>query len=459
MRTMRAKILLSLSIAMLITVCITVVLFIRLIDDILVNQAKSKLHEQARKAVHIMSDGGFDRLDNAELNYVIKGVLLSADYFILSTDNRIIDSSVSGMEGKKIERLLLIRQGFFASVHPSPQDLTATHEGVAVLQGKKVLFTNEELPGQPFRIFVYSPLSSLRALYVPLMRTTLLSIIAGFLVILVIGLMVVSRLVRPLKRLKEAVGNYEPNQPQDSDFPQADKSEIGELIGTFHSMSARIQQHHQGQIEFLQNVSHELRTPLMSIQGYVYAIQDQVVSQDEGLSIIKVQSQRLIDMVEKLLQLSRLEALNEEWPVSLIDLRSMAEDAVHLLMPVAAERSISLRVEGEGLHVAVPAEQLFRMMLNLLQNAVRHTSTEVVIHLETGTTPEVVWVMHVDDDGEGLTEQEAAEVFGRFYAGSNGVTGLGLAICRQIATRLNGELLCTRSPLGGARFSYIQHML
>lgn len=101
MRTMRAKILLSLSIAMLITVCITVVLFIRLIDDILVNQAKSKLHEQARKAVHIMSDGGFDRLDNAEFNYVIKGVLLSADYFILSTDNRIIDSSVSGMEGKR----------------------------------------------------------------------------------------------------------------------------------------------------------------------------------------------------------------------------------------------------------------------------------------------------------------------------------------------------------------------
>lgn len=346
MRTMRAKILLSLSVAMLITVCITVILFIRLIDDLLVNQAKSKLHEQARKAVHIMSDGGFDRLDKAELNYVIKGVLLSADYFILSTDNRIIDSSISGMDGKKIERMLLIRQGFFASVHPSAHDLAAVHEGVAVLQGKKILFTNEELPGQPFRIFVYSPLSSLRALYVPLMKTTILSIVASFLVILVIGLMVVSRLVRPLKRLKEAVGNYEPNQPQDSDFPQADKSEIGELIGTFHSMSTRIQQHHNGQIEFLQNVSHELKTPLMSIQGYVYAIQDQVVPQDEGLSIIKVQSQRLIDMVEKLLQLSRLEALNEEWPVSLIDLRSMAEDAVHLLMPVAAERSISLRVEG-----------------------------------------------------------------------------------------------------------------
>lgn len=459
MRTMRAKILLSLSIAMLITVCITVILFIKLIDDILVNQAKSKLHEQARKAVHIMSDGGFDRLDNAELNYVIKGMLLSADYFIIDTNNRIIDSSVSGMEDKRIESVLLIRQGFFASVHPSAHDLAAAREGVAVLQGKKILFINEELPGQPFRIFVYSPLSSLRALYVPLMRTTLLSIVASFLVILVIGLMVVSRLVRPLKRLKEAVGNYEPDQPHDSEFPQADQSEIGELIGTFHSMSARIQRHHHDQIEFLQNVSHELRTPLMSIQGYVYAIQDQVVSQEEGLSIINVQSQRLIDMVEKLLQLSRLEGLNEEWPVSLIDLRSMAEDAVHLLMPVAAERSVSLRIMGEDLHVAAPGEQLFRMILNLLQNAVRHTSTEVVIHLETGTTPEVVWVMHVDDDGEGLTEQEAAEVFRRFYAGSNGVTGLGLAICRQIASRLGGELVCTRSPLGGARFSYIQRVL
>lgn len=155
MRTMRAKILLSLSIAMLITVCITVVLFIRLIDDILVNQAKSKLHEQARKAVHIMSDGGFDRLDNAELNYVIKGVLLSADYFILSTDNRIIDSSVSGMEGKKIEHLLLIRQGFFASVHPSAQDLTATHEGMAVLQGKRYCLRMKNCPDNLF-VFLYT---------------------------------------------------------------------------------------------------------------------------------------------------------------------------------------------------------------------------------------------------------------------------------------------------------------
>ncbi|MFC7559543.1 hypothetical protein ACFQY3_12125 [Paenibacillus farraposensis] len=155
MRTMRAKILLSLSIAMLITVCITVILFIRLIDDILVNQAKSKLHEQARKAVHIMSDGGFDRLDNAELNYVIKGMLLSADYFIIDTNNRIIDSSVSGMKGKRIESVLLIRQGF---LHPFIRLLMIwlpRVKGLLCFKGRRYCLSMKNCPDNLFE-FLYT---------------------------------------------------------------------------------------------------------------------------------------------------------------------------------------------------------------------------------------------------------------------------------------------------------------
>lgn len=191
----------------------------------------------------------------------------------------------------------------------------------------------------------------------------------------------------------------------------------------------------------------------MSIHGFVFAIQDQVVTQEEGLEVITNQSQRLIDMVDKLLQLSRLEAVDEHWPAATVDLRTMAEEAAMLLMPEANRRELKLTVEGESLQVTIPGEQLFRILVNLLQNAVRHTIDQVVIRVDP-EAPGAAWAIHIEDNGPGLAEEEREAVFERFYTGANGVTGLGLAICRQIAARLNGELTYSRSELGGARFSF-----
>jgi signal transduction histidine kinase len=432
--------LVSLFIAMLVTVGITVMLFVRLIDDILVNQVKSQLHGQALKAAKILHQGDINGLSSTEFRFVVKGLMMNADYLLVDGHNKIIDASDSRQEGK--------------TLHYSAQD----KKGIATLHGKKVLYTEESLSGLPYHIFIYSPLSSLRALYGSLMRTTLLSIAASFFGILVIGLLAVSRVVRPLNRLKDAVRSYEPYRSQNADFPEGDRTEIGELITTFQSMSGRIRQHQRNQIEFLQNVSHELKTPLMSIHGFVYAIQDQVVTQEEGLQIITTQSQRLMDMVDKLLQLSRLEAVEELWPAELLDLRVIAEEAVQLLMPAAAERNIRLEVEGAGQRVMIPGEQLFRILLNLLQNAVRHTSSRVRVRIEAegSVGPGAAWAIHVEDDGEGLNDEEREAVFQRFYTGTNGVTGLGLAISRGIAVRLNGELRYSRSSLGGACFSLVK---
>ncbi|WP_339249133.1 HAMP domain-containing sensor histidine kinase [Paenibacillus sp. FSL P2-0136] len=435
MRTIRGKMLFSLCIAMLVTVAITVMLFVRLIDDILVNQVKAELHEQVGKAQKLLSDGDITNLNSTKFKYVVKGLMMNADYMILDADQKIIDASDEKEEGKQL--------------HYTPTG----KNGIALLHGRKVLYAQEKLRGLSDEIFIYSPLSSLRALYGSLMRTTLLSIGASFIVILAIGLFAVSRVVRPLNRLKEAVGRYEPSYAQGNPFPQGDRTEIGELMTTFQSMSGRIQQHQRNQIEFLQNISHELKTPLMSIHGFVFAIQDQVVTQEEGLEVITNQSQRLIDMVDKLLQLSRLEAVDEHWPAATVDLRTMAEEAAMLLMPEANRRDLKLTVEGESLQATIPGEQLFRILVNLLQNAVRHTADQVVIRVEP-EVPGASWAIHIEDNGPGLAEEEREAVFERFYTGANGVTGLGLAICRQIAARLNGELTYSRSELGGARFSF-----
>ncbi|MEK4515470.1 HAMP domain-containing sensor histidine kinase [Paenibacillus sp. FSL H8-0122] len=162
-------------------------------------------------------------------------------------------------------------------------------------------------------------------------------------------------------------------------------------------------------------------------------------------------------MVDKLLQLSRLEAVNEYWPATTVDLPTMAEEAAMLLMPEANRRNLKLIVEGESLQATIPGKQLFRILVNLLQNAVRHTTDQVVIRVDP-EVPGAAWAIHIEYNGPGLADEEREAVFERFFTGTNGVTGLGLAICRQIAARLNGEWGVDLFPLGAgrsaARFSF-----
>lgn len=102
MRTIRGKMLFSVCIAMLVTVAITVMLFVRLIDDILMNQVKAELHGQVGKAQKLLSDGDLNNLSSTQFKYVVKGLMMNADYMILDADQKIIDASNEKEEGKQL---------------------------------------------------------------------------------------------------------------------------------------------------------------------------------------------------------------------------------------------------------------------------------------------------------------------------------------------------------------------
>lgn len=435
MKTIRGKLLFSMSAAMLATIAITILLFIHLIDDLILNQAKAQLHQQVPRALEILNDGDLKDLDRTSFKYIVRDVMFDADYLVFDKNHRIIAASDIKEEGTVF--------------HFKSQD----GEGTSSLQGTKIIYAQAKLKNTPYRILIYSPLSSVRALAGSILKTTLMAIGASFAVILCIGLLTVSQIVKPLNRLKEKVSVYEPSHPAISSFPIDEKGEIGELSHTFQLMADRISSHHHKQIEFLQNVSHELKTPLMSINGYVYAIRDGVVSQENGLQVITSQSRRLVEMVDKLLLLSKLEALEEAWPEEELNVHDLVQEAIDLMTPAVVERNLSLQLAGHNFEIKTTGEQLFRILLNLLQNAVRHTNSKIVVTTEHTTEG---WMLHVDDDGPGLAESERTEVFERFVTGANGVTGLGLAISLQISRHLGGELVYSDSPLGGARFSFIQ---
>lgn len=450
MKSIRGRIFLALIIVMIFTVTVTVLLFMHLINGILIDQAKTQLHIQMEKAIEILSGGELSDLGVTDLELKFKDRMFYADFFIIDQTGKIVAASKDEKIGGK------------------PQISFTKKQGVMQLDHQKMMYTHEMLVDKEnLRLVVYTPLSSVNSLVGKLFDVTFVSIAVSIIFTLLIGMAIIWNTTRPLKKLKNAISLYEPYRKAFI-VPKADNSEIGELMDTFQIMSERINKHHEHQIEFLQNVSHELRTPLMSIQGYALAIKDQVVTVDHGLVVITKESQRLIQMVERLLQLSRLENTTDIWVESFVDLKDLAEQALQLLLPLAKERNIQLSVMGDSHESYIPAEEIFQVIVNLLQNAIRHAESEAVIRIEAIEFKSIInarypdkeslirgWVIHVDDDGNGLTEDQRKYVFQRFYRGSHGGTGLGLAICQQIADQMGAKLDCSLSPIGGARFSFL----
>lgn len=429
MRTIRGRIFTSLIIVMVFSVLTTVFLFNRLIDGMLMDQARNQLRLQMTKAIDIIEGGDVGDLSTEDLELRFRDRMFYADFFVMNPSNQIIAAGDDDMEGK------------FIHISMSPRDHFFT------LHGQKMMYTHQKLE-KGLRIVVYTPMDILKQISGRVLRVSLLAIGISFGVIFIVGLWFVWKTTRPLQQLKEAVSKYHPSY-RGLGIPQGDTSEIGQLMDTFSNMFGRIQWHHQQQIEFLQNVSHELRTPLMSIQGYASAVKDQVVSVEHGLSVVTAESERLIRMVDRLLQLTRMETVQEEWKRTEVDLQEMMEQVHQLIAPAAADRGVAVLVKTVPLEMAIPAEQIFQVAMNFTQNAVRYASNEVRLEL---TAIAGGFKIRVDDDGPGVAEHERMSVFDRFYTGKAGITGIGLAICKQTADRLGATIGCEGSDLGGARF-------
>lgn len=214
--------------------------------------------------------------------------------------------------------------------------------------------------------------------------------------------------------------------------------------------------------EFTANVSHELKTPLTSIKGFTDMLASGMVQgaedQKRFLTMIGVEVDRLIDLINDILKLSELESVAIPQSGEESDALEAARAAEALLLPAAGEAGVRLIVEGEGSKVAVPASRLKELFLNLIENGIKYNEpggrVDVRVASESGRV-----VITVADTGIGIPPEAKDRVFERFYrvdrgrARKNGGTGLGLAIVKHIV-QLYGGSLALESVLGkGSTFT------
>ncbi len=219
--------------------------------------------------------------------------------------------------------------------------------------------------------------------------------------------------------------------------------------------------------EFVSLVSHELRTPLTSIKGYIDLLAageagSLNADQLEFLDIVKSNADRLVGLINDLLDISRIEA-------GKMDLRQGPVALVPILRGVAAAQRLQIEAKRQTLTLDLPnvlpvapgdADRLTQVFTNLLSNASKYTPTEGAIRVSASVDAGYVHV-NVTDSGIGMSPEELDQLFTRFFRASNrlvqdaGGSGLGLAISRSLVELHGGEIRVRSASGSGSTFSVL----
>lgn len=280
------------------------------------------------------------------------------------------------------------------------------------------------------------------------------------------------RLVQPLLEMKDvahamAEGDYEVTVTTEG------SDELAELGEAINHLGASLDAHDRGRREFFANVSHELRTPLSYVQGYADALADGLAESPEEVAkygrILAEESRRLSRLVDDLFELARAEEGHLSLRPERFDLNEVIERTVDRMSVKAKKKEIRLRSSTrEYMLVHADPSRVEQIMINLLDNALRHTPRDGEITISAEPKIDPVGHRHisvrVEDSGAGfdLAPGESFQtVFERFYRGEksrnrdHGGSGMGLAIVKAIVEAGGGNVSAGRSPaLGGGMVTF-----
>jgi signal transduction histidine kinase len=219
------------------------------------------------------------------------------------------------------------------------------------------------------------------------------------------------------------------------------------LSRRFNAMLDRIGDLLDGVRHATDHIAHDLRTPLTRLRNRLDGMRAEAASmppaQTRALDAAIAETDQLLQSFGALLRLARIEAQSPPDGVAAVDLQQLVGDAVELYAPIGAERGITLRARTAPAQVHGDADQLFQLLVNLLDNAIKFSPPDSSVEIVVRPSPHAV-ELEVADRGAGIPEGERERVFDRFtrmetQRASPG-TGLGLSLARAIVLRHEGRI-------------------
>ena len=267
-------------------------------------------------------------------------------------------------------------------------------------------------------------------------------------------------ILRPMRDITEVASEISATNLSQRINHQGPDDELKQLADTFDSMIERIERGFEAQRRFVQDASHELRTPLAAIRTNIEVAE---MASDTGneeqralLETVKGQTERLTRLSEDLLLLTAPQA---SLPMETVNPAELVAMALEEIGPLAGRANVTLTSHTqEGCEAVASTDLLYRCVLNLVDNAVKHTGEGAAVTVEGGCEDERVWI-RVRDSGPGITAEDQEHVFERFYrvdrsrVRGRGGSGLGLAIVRELMDSMGGSVEVDSAPGEGATFT------
>ena len=199
-----------------------------------------------------------------------------------------------------------------------------------------------------------------------------------------------------------------------------------------------IEKEAERQQTFFQNASHELKTPLMAIQGYAEGIQAGVMDAGGAAEVSLEESDRMTELVEELLDISKIDMGRQRLALSETDIRELLYDGIRAVEPIAAGGiAIVPDFPEEPVVVSCDDTRLRRAVTNILSNGVRYARSQLRLTCRADKRHVTI---RIQDDGDGIAEEDIPHIFDRFYMGRSGKSGIGLALTKEIVHLHKGTI-------------------
>jgi len=322
----------------------------------------------------------------------------------------------------------------------------------------------EALAAQPLAkgrgvVVLADSLSDVEANVALIRRQILYSGAAALVIALVAGYLVARALSLRVKRLEQAArkvagGDFSNPIRADSD------DELGQLAAAFDDMQNQLARLDRARKQFIASASHELRTPIFSLGGFLELLADEDLDDDTRrafLDQLRGQVDRMRMLATELLDLSRLESGALELRPEPTDVGDLAREVAAEFTPAAQRHhtKVLLTLQREPLELECDPERVAQVLRILLDNAIVHTPSGTGVQVSAARHNGHVR-LEVSDRGLGIKRQNMPHIFEPFFSSDDEAqgAGLGLAIARELAERMQGELT-VRSIPGGTTFSLV----
>lgn len=290
--------------------------------------------------------------------------------------------------------------------------------------------------------------------HIPIVVSGLVSILLGAVTALFVGRLI----IRPIQNISNAFdelscGNFDVKVPEDEKI-----AEIREMARHFNAMTYDLSHIETLRSDFVVNVSHEFKTPLAAIEGYATLLQNERLSPERYRHYVEKildNSQKLSHLSSSILMLSKLENQETVPPYKEYRLDEQLRRSVLNLENKWTEKNIEFDMDLPKQMFYGSEQLLDQVWCNILDNAIKHSPQDSVIHVSIHRSEDRLFV-RISDHGEGMSEEVQKHIFEKFYQGDSSRkaegNGLGLALVKRIIDLCRGEIMVQSTPGRGTTF-------